>query len=207
MSAPIRRKSKKRPSNGGAANKLISIRIPEETIKTLRRQASEKGNGMGYQQLIKSYISSGLSGEPAASPAQPSEIFREEMAAIATPVLPKHKKDLPAKVPSVMREDIKRLGEIFRPHLKHFAGKTFLITGAFGFLGRYLVLEWLEKMGLVDGRLICLVRAKSDEDARARLDQTFDTGNPALLTHYRELAADHLEVVEILLRFLELEVG
>jgi fatty acid CoA ligase FadD9 len=73
--------------------------------------------------------------------------------------------------------------------------RTVLLTGATGFLGRYLALEWLERMDLVDGKLICLVRAKTDEDARARLDRTFDSGDPNLLAHYRELAAEHLEVI------------
>jgi fatty acid CoA ligase FadD9 len=73
--------------------------------------------------------------------------------------------------------------------------RTVLLTGATGFLGRYLALEWLERMDLVDGKVIALVRAKSDEDARARLDNTFDSGDPTLLAHYRELAADHLEVI------------
>ncbi len=73
--------------------------------------------------------------------------------------------------------------------------RTVLLTGATGFLGRYLALEWLERMDLVDGKVIALVRAKSDEDARARLDKIFDRGDPKLLAHYRELAADHLEVI------------
>ncbi|WP_205877652.1 carboxylic acid reductase [Mycobacterium camsae] len=73
--------------------------------------------------------------------------------------------------------------------------RTVLLTGATGFLGRYLALEWLQRMALVDGKVICLVRAKSDEDARARLDGTFDSGDPKLLAHYRELAAKHLEVL------------
>src|ERR1700761_4335606 len=73
--------------------------------------------------------------------------------------------------------------------------RTVLLTGATGFLGRYLALEWLERMDLVGGKVIALVRAKSDEDARARLDKTFDSGDPKLLAHYRELAADHLEVI------------
>ncbi|MUM30264.1 thioester reductase domain-containing protein, partial [Mycolicibacterium sp. CBMA 295] len=73
--------------------------------------------------------------------------------------------------------------------------RTVLLTGATGFLGRYLALEWLERMDLVDGKLICLVRAKSDAEARARLDATFDTGDAKLLVHYRELAAEHLEVI------------
>ncbi|MHC9296358.1 carboxylic acid reductase [Mycobacterium sp. LTG2003] len=73
--------------------------------------------------------------------------------------------------------------------------RTVLLTGATGFLGRYLALEWLERMDLVDGKLVCLVRARSNEEARARLDATFHTGDPKLLAHYRELAADHLEVI------------
>ena len=73
--------------------------------------------------------------------------------------------------------------------------RTVLLTGATGFLGRYLALEWLERMDLVDGKVIALVRAKYDDDARARLDATFDSGDPKLLAHYRELAAEHLEVI------------
>jgi len=72
--------------------------------------------------------------------------------------------------------------------------RTVLLTGATGFLGRYLALDWLERMDLVDGKVICIVRAKSDDDARRRLDATFDSGDPKLLEHYRQLAADHLEV-------------
>ncbi|MGH3643739.1 MAG: carboxylic acid reductase [Mycobacterium sp.] len=72
--------------------------------------------------------------------------------------------------------------------------RTVLLTGATGFLGRYLALEWLERMDLVDGKVICLVRAKDDAAARARLDATFDSGDPKLLEHYQTLAAEHLEV-------------
>jgi fatty acid CoA ligase FadD9 len=72
--------------------------------------------------------------------------------------------------------------------------RTVLLTGATGFLGRYLALDWLERMDMVDGKVICLVRAKDDAAARARLDKTFDSGDPKLLAHYRELAAEHLEV-------------
>ncbi|MBI3213097.1 MAG: carboxylic acid reductase [Mycobacterium sp.] len=73
--------------------------------------------------------------------------------------------------------------------------RTVLLTGATGFLGRYLALEWLERMDLVDGKVICLVRGRSDEDARRRVDATFDSGDATLLAHYTELAADHLEVL------------
>jgi fatty acid CoA ligase FadD9 len=73
--------------------------------------------------------------------------------------------------------------------------RTVLLTGATGFLGRYLALEWLERMHLVDGKVICLVRAKDDATARERLDKTFDSDDAELLRHYQELAADHLEVI------------
>jgi glycopeptidolipid biosynthesis protein len=73
--------------------------------------------------------------------------------------------------------------------------RTVLLTGATGFLGRYLVLEWLKELERVDGTLICLVRAKSDEDARRRLEKIFDSGDPELRRHFDELAADRLEVI------------
>lgn len=73
--------------------------------------------------------------------------------------------------------------------------RTVLLTGATGFLGRYLALEWLQRLAPVDGKLICLVRAKSDEDARRRLDGVFDSGDAQLLARYTELAAKHLEVI------------
>ena len=73
--------------------------------------------------------------------------------------------------------------------------RTVLLTGATGFLGRYLALEWLERMHLVGGKVICLVRAKDDATARLRLDETFDSGDADLLSHYRRLAAEHLEVL------------
>ena len=73
--------------------------------------------------------------------------------------------------------------------------RTVLLTGATGFLGRFLTLEWLERLAPVGGKLICLVRAKDLAAAQDRLDKTFDTGDPRLLARYRELAADHLEVI------------
>ncbi|KAA1244560.1 AMP-binding protein, partial [Mycobacterium simiae] len=73
--------------------------------------------------------------------------------------------------------------------------RTVLLTGATGFLGRYLALEWLQRMDQVDGTLICLVRAKTDDEARLRLDNTFDGADSTLLRHYQLLAADHLQVI------------
>lgn len=72
--------------------------------------------------------------------------------------------------------------------------RTVLLTGATGFLGRYLALQWLERMASVDGVVICLVRAKDAAAARQRLDAVFDSGDASLLARYRELSA-HLEVI------------
>lgn len=73
--------------------------------------------------------------------------------------------------------------------------RTILLTGATGFLGRYLALECLQRMSVVNGKVICLVRAKDDASARNRLDETFDSGDPILLEDYRRLAADRLQVI------------
>jgi fatty acid CoA ligase FadD9 len=72
--------------------------------------------------------------------------------------------------------------------------RTVLLTGATGFLGRFLALAWLQRLAAVGGTLICLVRGKDLAAARARLDNTFDSGDPDLLAHYQGLAG-HLEVV------------
>ena len=83
------------------------------------------------------------------------------------------------------------------PTLQRSSGqvRTVLLTGATGFLGRFLTLEWLERLAPVGGTLICLVRAKNLAAAQDRLDKTFDSGDPALLKHFRELASEHLEVI------------
>jgi glycopeptidolipid biosynthesis protein len=72
--------------------------------------------------------------------------------------------------------------------------QTVLLTGATGFLGRYLLLDWLKRLRRVDDTVICLVRGKSDEDARRRLEATFDT-DPVLRKHFKELAAERLQVI------------
>ena len=74
--------------------------------------------------------------------------------------------------------------------------RTVLLTGATGFLGRFLALEWLERLAPVGGKLVCLVRAKDDaaaQDAAGQDVRQWRSG--AAGARYRELAADHLEVV------------
>lgn len=73
--------------------------------------------------------------------------------------------------------------------------RTVLLTGANGYLGRFLCLEWLERMADVGGTLVCLVRGRDVDDARARLDAAFDSGDAELSARYRQLADAALEVV------------
>ncbi|MFJ4577335.1 thioester reductase domain-containing protein [Streptomyces sp. NPDC088846] len=73
--------------------------------------------------------------------------------------------------------------------------RTVLLTGANGYLGRFLCLEWLERVAERGGTLVCVVRGSSAETARARLDAAFDSGDPELMERYRRSAARHLHVV------------
>ncbi|WP_068016232.1 carboxylic acid reductase [Nocardia mexicana] len=73
--------------------------------------------------------------------------------------------------------------------------RTVLLTGANGYLGRFLCLEWLERLHDSGGTLICVVRGNDAAAARERLDEVFDSGDPELLRRYRELAEGTLEVL------------
>ncbi|GAB4086253.1 carboxylic acid reductase [Myceligenerans cantabricum] len=50
---------------------------------------------------------------------------------------------------------------------------TVLITGANGFLGRFLCLEWLREVAATGGRVICIVRGADDDEAYERLRRAF----------------------------------
>lgn len=73
--------------------------------------------------------------------------------------------------------------------------RTVLLTGANGYLGRFLCLEWLQRLESCDGTLICVVRGSDADAARARLDRAFDSGDPVLLQRYRDAAAGRLIVL------------
>ncbi|MFD5463809.1 carboxylic acid reductase [Kitasatospora sp. NPDC127059] len=75
------------------------------------------------------------------------------------------------------------------------APHTVLLTGANGYLGRLMCLDWLERLSATDGRLICVVRGRDDADARRRLDTALDSRDPQLMSRFNELAASHLEVL------------
>lgn len=73
--------------------------------------------------------------------------------------------------------------------------QTVLLTGANGYLGRFLCLQWLQRLSQTGGKLICLVRGENSDDALARLEDAFSSGESGLLREFRHLAQGHLEVI------------
>jgi len=74
------------------------------------------------------------------------------------------------------------------------ASSCVLLTGATGFLGRFMCLEWLERLSTTGGKLICLVRAADEAAARHRLASAFE-GDPELERRFVALAEGRLEIV------------
>jgi fatty acid CoA ligase FadD9 len=72
--------------------------------------------------------------------------------------------------------------------------RTVLLTGATGYLGRFLATEWLERLARTGGKLICIARGSDAAQARQRIEAALDT-DPGLIRRFRELAVDHLEVL------------
>jgi fatty acid CoA ligase FadD9 len=69
-----------------------------------------------------------------------------------------------------------------------------LLTGATGYLGRFLCLEWLERLATRGGKLICLLRASDEAAALKRLTAGF-ASDPALAKRFETLASHHLELL------------
>lgn len=94
------------------------------------------------------------------------------------------------------------LGSFLPPQLLAQAGprflppgpETILLTGATGFLGRFLCLEILERIDRGGGKLICIVRGKSSRAARARLLDAYGGASSALGKRFLQLEPG-LEVV------------
>lgn len=160
-------------------NKLISIRMPESMIEQLREVAENKGD-RGYQHLIKSYISEALSQEgQKTAKSKKQEIVEEELEKIGTPKQKDYSRrnNVSALTQSeVIAEDIRNLADALEPYYEDFAGKRFLITGAFGFLGRYIV-----------NLLKYLNEEKLEEKCHALLLDNFVTGYEQKVIHDKNL--------------------
>jgi fatty acid CoA ligase FadD9 len=137
-------------------------------------------NPAGDLRLVADYIEAGRSGKKRPS-------FSTVHAADSTTV---HASDLKLEKfidPALLAA---------APSLPRLADSvnTVLMTGATGWLGRFQALAWLERLAKTGGKLILLSRGSSPEQARQRVEEALDT-DPALIDHFRKLAADHLEVL------------
>ncbi len=72
--------------------------------------------------------------------------------------------------------------------------RTVLLTGATGFLGRFLAVSWLERLAKSGGRLICIARGTNANDACHRIESAL-ASDTHLLQHFRKLGSEHLEVL------------
>lgn len=72
---------------------------------------------------------------------------------------------------------------------------TVLLTGSTGYLGRFLLLSWLQRVAPYGGTVVALVRGADADDARRRVYAAIGDSDPALAAEFAALAADHLEVV------------
>ena len=73
--------------------------------------------------------------------------------------------------------------------------RVVFVTGANGFLGREVCLQWMERVATHGGRVVCLVRAADAGAARARLTRAYADVSEAYLARFEALAGEHLEVV------------
>ena len=86
------------------------------------------------------------------------------------------------------------LGSAHARQLASATSPTMLLTGATGYLGRFLALAALQRLANTNGKLILLVRGADAQDARRRVEAPLES-DPALLSQFRALAKAHLEVV------------
>jgi len=73
--------------------------------------------------------------------------------------------------------------------------KTVFLTGANGFLGHILCIDWMEKVATHDGKVICLIRAKDNKAAYERLAKEFKGLDQNFENKFLQLTDKHLEVL------------
>ena len=69
--------------------------------------------------------------------------------------------------------------------------KTVLLTGANGFLGHIICLEWLKNLSKSGGKLICLIREVSDQRAYEKLSREFRGFDKTLESEFDRLSKNH----------------
>lgn len=72
---------------------------------------------------------------------------------------------------------------------------TVLLTGSTGYLGRFLLLDWLRRVAPHGGTVIALVRGADADDARRRVTAAIGDSDPDLTQEFTSLAEHHLHVI------------
>jgi fatty acid CoA ligase FadD9 len=150
---------------------MFGVEVPVNAI------LSPAGNVASWSKMISSALARDASSRPTFASihgAEAHEITADQL-------------DIANFLPADLR-DSTRLDE---PPTE---SRTVLITGVTGFLGRFLCLEWLERMETTGGKVICLVRAPDKAAAESRLSAAFGS-DPSLAQRFSTLAARHLEIV------------
>ena len=153
-------------------HEIFGVTLPVNTI------LSPAGNAMKWAKAIENALNADGKAQPTFA-----SVHGKDATQISASDL-----DLPAFIDAATLENapLDPPAEVSR---------TVLLTGATGFLGRFLCLEWLERLAPIDGKLICMVRAANQEAARGRLETMFGASDPALNERFKTLAGKHLEVV------------
>ena len=73
--------------------------------------------------------------------------------------------------------------------------KTVLLTGANGFLGHIVCLEWLKFLSENGGQLICIVREKDDTAAYKKLEKEYEGLDSDFEKTFAALSKNHLRVI------------
>jgi fatty acid CoA ligase FadD9 len=92
------------------------------------------------------------------------------------------------------REDFEAAQRALPPRAPEDARVT-LLTGASGFLGRFLTLALLDRASRPGGKVVCIVRAPSDAAALERLRASYQGPDPALWARFQALSAGRLTVL------------
>ena len=90
-------------------------------------------------------------------------------------------------------QTLKAATELVPPKSK--LAQTVLLTGANGFLGRFICLDLLQTAAETGGKVVCLVRGKDKARARERLNRIYQTGDADFAAAFNAVAETHLEVI------------
>lgn len=162
--------------------------------------------GLSYALLLEDIygfpVDVGMIMHPAGSFAQLEEDLARQLAGAAGGVTAL---DVHGADPEVIRATDLRLEKFIpAPILAQAAAiappgdgepRCVLLTGANGFLGRFLALEMLKAVGKSGGKLICIARGANDASARQRLLDAFKGGDNALASDIERLGEGRLEVL------------